>query len=109
MQSPTKGTNVKTMLRTTATLAALSLATPAFAFSVWPDVDFEWYATLAKYDARAVTVESQPLPREGYIWSPERWETGAVHQKHIAAHWVVDDYYAQLAIYNHPPLVADAR
>ena len=109
MATPTKGSNVKTMLRSTAALAAFTLATPAFAFSVWPDVDFEWYAMLAKYDARAVTVVTQPPAREGYIWSPERWETAGEHQKHIAAHWVADDYYAQLAIYNHPPLVADAR
>ena len=97
------------MLRSTAALAAFALATPAFAASVWPDVDFEWYAALAKYDARATYVVAQPPAREGYIWSPERWETAGEHQKHVAAHWVVDDYYAQLAIHNHPPLVADAR
>ena len=100
---------MKTMLRNTAALAALSLAAPAFAFSVWPDVDFEWYSNLSKYEARADAVVTEPPARAGYIWSPERWETGVGHQKHIAAHWVVDDYYAQLAIYNHPPLVADAR
>ena len=99
---------MKTMTRCMAALAAVSLATPALAFSVWPDVDFEWYVNVGKYDAVPAVI-TQPEPRPGYIWTPERWETGGAHQKHIAAHWVVDDYYAQLAIYNHPPLVADAR
>jgi hypothetical protein len=54
-------------------------------------------------------VAVEPAAREGYIWSPERWETRGAHQVHIAAHWVVDDYYAQLAIYNHPATVAQAR
>jgi len=100
---------MKTILRTAAALAAFSLAAPAFAFNVWPDVDFEWYANLSKYEAFPARVVAQPPARAGYIWSPERWETAGEHQKHIAAHWVVDDYYAQLAIHNHPPLVADAR
>ena len=100
---------MKTMLRSTAALAAFLLATPAFATSVWPDVDFQWYSDLARYYAQPAGTATQPPPRAGYIWSPERWETAGEHQKHVAAHWVVDDYYAQLAIYNHPPLVADAR
>jgi hypothetical protein len=100
---------MKTMIRSLAALAAVSLATPALAFTVWPDVDFEWYAGVAQYDARPAQPSAQPAPRPGYIWTAERWETAGEHQKHIAAHWVVDDYYAQLAIYNHPPLVADAR
>lgn len=101
---------MNTMTRSMAAVAALSLATPALAFTVWPDVDFEWYASVGQYDARLPAQPiAQPEPRPGFIWTPERWETGGAHQKHIAAHWVVDDYYAQLAIYNHPPLVADAR
>jgi len=99
---------MKTILRSAAALAAFSLAAPAFAYNLWPDVDFEWYVDQGKYEARPARV-AQPPARAGYIWSPERWETAGEHQKHIAAHWVVDDYYAQLAIYNHPPLVADAR
>jgi hypothetical protein len=99
---------MKTMLRTTAAVAALSLATPALAFVAWPDVDFEWYSNVGKYDTRESNAV-QPAPRAGYIWSPERWETIGEHQRHIPAHWVVDDYYAQLAIHNHPQVVAEAR
>ena len=100
---------MKMILRSTAAIAAMSLATPALAFSVWPDIDFEWYANVGKFDPRPAAIVAEPAPRAGYIWSPERWETRYEHQVHIAAHWVPDDYYAQLAIYNHPEYVADAR
>ena len=95
-------------LRNAIAVAAVSLTTPALADSVRPDVDFQWYTNVGRYDAPPTPV-AQPAPRAGYIWTPERWETSGEHQKHIAAHWVVDDYYAQLAIYNHPAVVADAR
>jgi hypothetical protein len=68
--------NMKSMIRSTARVAALALATPALAFTVWPDVDFEWYANVGKYDARAPLVIAQTQARPGYIWTPERWETG---------------------------------
>jgi hypothetical protein len=101
---------MKILLAATATAVAITFATPALAFTVWPDVDFQWYADVGRYDARpAIAPPAPPAPRDGYIWSPERWETRGARQTLIAAHWVVDDYRAQLAIYNHPPIVADAR
>ena len=81
----------------TATFAAaalLSASVPALAYTVWPDVDFEWYATVGKPVA-GTTVEVYPAPREGYIWAPGRWETRGSEQVWVKGHWVADDYEQQ--------------
>ena len=100
---------MKMILRTAAAVTALSLATPALAFTVWPDIDFAWYVNAGRYDTRAAPPDVQPAPRPGYIWAPAHHETRGEHQAYVAAHWVIDDYDAQLALYNHPEYVVTAR
>ena len=100
---------MKTILRTAAAVAAISLTAPAFAFTIWPDIDFQWYANVGRYDTRAAPADVQPPARAGYIWAPAHRETRGEHQAYVAAHWVIDDYDAQLAIYNHPEYVVTAR
>ena len=84
-----------------ATAALASASIPALAFTVWPDVDFEWYANVGKPMATQV-VEVTPAPRAGYIWAPGHYETRGTHQVWVAGHFVVDDYNRQVAIYNAP-------
>ncbi|HUR60464.1 MAG TPA: hypothetical protein VM029_22265 [Opitutaceae bacterium] len=79
-------------------LAGASL--PAFAWTVWPDVDFEWYSRVGKPLASSTVVTL--APRAGYIVSPAHWETRGTHQVLVAAQYVKDDYPQQLAIYNNP-------
>ena len=78
-----------------AGLASASI--PALAWTVWPDVDFEWYANVGRTEP---VVEIVPASREGYIWSPGHWETRGTHQNFVAGHFVRDDYADQLAVYN---------
>jgi len=81
-----------------ATCALASASIPALAWTVWPDVDFEWYANVGR---PATYVEVMPAPRQGYIWSPGHWETrGGTKQTWVAGHFVKDDYAEQLAVYN---------
>jgi len=100
---------MKTMLKTAAAVAAMSLTTPVLAFSVWPDIDFEWYVNAGHSNVRTAPVVVQPAARPGYIWSPAHIETRGEHQIRVAAHWVADDYDTQLALYNQPEFVAIAR
>lgn len=103
----------------TATALA-SASIPAFAWTVWPDVDFEWYAnvgkpvvattntTTASGDAimtsasRVANVDVTPPTRVGHIWSPGHWETKGTRQVWMAGHFIKDDYYEQVALYNSP-------
>jgi WXXGXW repeat (2 copies) len=81
-------------------LAAAALASasiPALAWTVWPDVDFEWYANVGQ---PSPVVEVVPAPRQGYIWSPGHWETRGTHQNFVAGNFVRDDYADQLTVYN---------
>lgn len=80
-----------------ATCALASASVPALAWTVWPDVDFEWYADVGK--PLASTVEVYPAPRAGYIWSPGHYETRGTQQVWVAGHWIADDYQQQLAMY----------
>jgi hypothetical protein len=80
-----------------ATAALASVSIPALAWTVWPDVDFEWYAMVGK---TAPVVEITPAAREGYIWTPGRWETRGTRQSWVAGHFIKDDYQQQLAVYN---------
>ena len=82
-----------------ATIALASAAVPALAWTVYPDVDFEWYANVGK-GAPVTTVEVTPAPREGYIWSQGHWETRGAHQAWVAGQWTKDDYQQQLTAYN---------
>ena len=84
-----------------ATAALASASIPALAWTVWPDVDFEWYANVGK-PLVVTAVEVEPAPRAGYIWSPGHWENRATRQVYIAGHFIKDDYQEQLALYNVP-------
>ena len=79
----------------TAALATASF--PALSWTVWPDVDFEWYANVGK--PVATTVVAYPAPREGLIWSPAHYEVRANRQVYVAAHWIRDDYAERLSEY----------
>jgi len=83
-----------------ATAALASASVPALAWTVWPDVDFEWYADVGK--PMYQTVEITPAPRAGYIWTPGHWETRGHHQAWVSGHFVKDDYEQQVLVYNNP-------
>jgi hypothetical protein len=89
-----------------AAAALTSISVPALAYSVWPDVDFQWYAQVGK-DPYA-TGEIQPAPRAGLIWSPGHWERRDSGRAWVGGHWVRDDFYEQVAAYGHRPEVAAA-
>ena len=91
---------IQTMISAGFAAAALTSASiPALAWTVWPDIDFEWYADVGRPLAYPQYVEITPAPRKGYIWSPGHWETRGLHQKFVAGHWVKDDYAEQVAVY----------
>src|SRR5262249_28927409 len=77
-----------------ASLASASV--PALAFTVWPDIDFEWYADVGR---TANTVEKFPAARPGYIWSPSHYERVGTRQIRVAGTWIKDDYADQVAYY----------
>ena len=83
-----------------ATCALASASMPALSWTVWPDVDFEWYANVGKPVAGATTVEVFPAPREGYIWAPGHYQrsSSGTHQW-VAGRWIADDYPQQVATY----------
>jgi hypothetical protein len=81
-----------------ATAALMSASIPAIATTFYPDVDFEWYASVGK-PAPGVTVEVLPT-RAGYIYSPGRWELRGSRQVFVAGHYIKDDYPQQVAVYN---------
>ena len=81
-----------------ATCALASASVPALAWTVWPDVDFEWYADVGKPLA-APNVEVYPAPRAGWIWAPGHYETRGAQQAWVAGHWIPDDYQQQVAMY----------
>jgi|SRR6476659_10125566 len=84
-----------------AIVALASASVPALAWTVWPDVDFEWYTQVGKPLAPGTTITL--APRAGYIVSPGHWENrGTAHQIWVPAQYVRDDYPQQLAVYNNP-------
>lgn len=80
-----------------AACALASASMPAFSWTVWPDVDFEWYANVGK--PVAGSIEVMPAPRPGYIWSPARYEWTGTRQVYTPGVWVVDDYDRQWKAY----------
>jgi hypothetical protein len=84
-----------------ATCALASASLPALSWTVWPDVDFEWYANVGKPVAGATaTIETFPAPREGQIWSPSHYERSASGAHvYVPGRWVADDYSQQVATY----------
>jgi hypothetical protein len=61
--------------------------------------DFAWYADVGRLP-HAVVVSSQPAPREGWIWAPQRWEWNGRNHVWVEGHWIRDDYAEQVAMYN---------
>ena len=83
-----------------AIVALASASVPALAWTVWPDVDFEWYTQVGKpLNPSTVVVLA---PREGYIVSPGHWENRGTRQVWVPAQYVREDYQQQLAVYNNP-------
>ena len=85
------------ILRSTLAVAGLAIASPALAWTVWPDVDFEWYANVGR---PGVAVETFPAPRAGYIWSPARYEWTGTRQVAMPGVWIKDDYDQQWRTYS---------
>ena len=81
-----------------AACALASASMPAFSWTVWPDVDFEWYASVGK--PVAVAVEIQPASRPGYIWAPGHYEWTGARQAYMPGVWVADDYERQWKAYS---------
>lgn len=84
------------ILRNTLTVAALAAAWPAVAWTVWPDVDFEWYANVGR---PAATLEAYPAPRAGFMWSPAHYEWTGTRQILMPGTWIQDDYDRQSKAY----------
>jgi hypothetical protein len=80
-----------------ATAALASASLPALSWTVWPDVDFEWYANVGK-PVNGSIVEAWPAPREGYIWAPGRYETVGTRQAWVPGRWIRDDYAERVAM-----------
>lgn len=76
--------------------AAMALATPALAWTVWPDLDFEWYANVGK--TAAATTPAYPS-RRGYIWAPAHLEWTGTHHVSMPGVWIEDDYDRQWRAY----------
>jgi WXXGXW repeat (2 copies) len=83
-----------------AAAALASVSPPALSsWTLYPGVDFEWYANVGKPVAGPVVVQAYPAPREGYIWSPGHYETSGARQVWVEGHWIADDYAQQVATY----------
>jgi hypothetical protein len=89
-----------------ATLA-VAVSIPAAATTFYPDIDFEWYANVGKYTP-GVTMQALPAAREGYIYSPGRWEARGTRQVWVAGHYIKDDYAQQVAVYGNGNVVSYA-
>ena len=86
-----------------AACALASASMPALSWTVWPNVDFEWYADVGKPLSSPATVEVFPAPREGYIWAPGHYErTAGGHEQYIPGRWIADTYTHEVARYSVP-------
>jgi hypothetical protein len=84
------------ILRNALLVSGLAIATPALAWSAWPDIDFEWYANVGR---PAPTAEVYPAPRAGYIWAPGRYEWTGAREVWLPGAWITDDYDLQWRTY----------
>jgi WXXGXW repeat (2 copies) len=62
--------------------------------------DFEWYANVGRPDIVVFSVAAQPPAREGFIWSPQRWEWNGRNHVWVEGRWIRDDFAEQVALYN---------
>ena len=85
-----------------AACALASASMPALSWTVWPNIDFEWYADVGKAPEGAATIETYPAPRVGYIWAPGHYERINGRPEYVAGRWLVDDYPQQVARYSVP-------
>lgn len=87
-----------------ATCALASASMPALSWTVWPDIDFEWYANVGKPPAGAVVADTRyPAPRAGYVWAPGHYvRTPTGDQQYVAGRWVADEYNQHVATLNVP-------
>ena len=56
-----------------ATAAIASASVPALAWTVWPDVDFEWYANVGRAPAASSTVEPSATASAGQLRMSGAW------------------------------------
>lgn len=87
-----------------ATCALASASMPALSWTVWPNIDFEWYADVGKPNptpAQVASAAGEKYPtREGYIWAPGHYErTAGGGAQWVAGHWIVDDHERQWRTY----------
>ena len=81
-----------------ATCALASASLPALSWTVWPNVDFEWYANVGKAPANTMLDERYPAPRPGYVWAPAQYTRAPNGDtQYVAGRWVRDEYEAHIA------------
>ena len=100
-RNDSEGSNMRMQTLVSVGFAAAALAgasVPACAWTVYPDIDFEWYADVGRNVAPPV--EITPAPRSGHIWVPGRYEARGTHEGWVSGHWIKDDYERQIVIYN---------
>ena len=85
-----------------ATAALASASMPALSGTVWPNVDFEWYANVGEPYSGS-TVEVFPAPREGQIWVPGHYERRGASTTWVEGRWIADDYDQQVATHSVGP------
>lgn len=86
-----------------ASCALASASLPALSWTVWPNVDFEWYANVGKPLSSPAPAEVFPAPRVGHIWAPGHYErTAGNREQYVPGRWIVDDYSEQVARYSLP-------
>ncbi len=56
-----------------ATAALASASVPALAWTVWPDVDFEWYANVGRQPVATSTVEPSVAATAGQLRMSGAW------------------------------------
>lgn len=87
-----------------AACALASASMPAMSWTVWPNVDFEWYANVGKQPASTADVQLTQAPRAGHIWAPGHYARApGGMQQWVPGRWVKDDYHEQVARYNVGP------
>ncbi len=57
-----------------ATAAIASASVPALAWTVWPDVDFEWYANVGRAPVATTTVEPSAAAPAGELRMSGAWQ-----------------------------------